>query len=78
MPTVLRMQGFRFHFYSNEGQEPPHIHCRKDDFECKFWIDDIRLAENKGFKPHQIRDIEKLVYQYRELFLEKYHEFHNL
>jgi len=26
MPTVLRIEGFRFHFYSDEGNEPPHIH----------------------------------------------------
>ena len=26
MPTVLRIDGHRFFFYSLEGQEPPHIH----------------------------------------------------
>jgi len=78
MPTVLRIQGYRFHFYSNEGHEPPHIHCRKNDSECKFWIEDIRLADNKGFRPHDIRDIEKIVYQYKDLFLEKYNEFHSI
>jgi hypothetical protein len=25
MPTVLRVSGFRFFFYSMEGDEPPHI-----------------------------------------------------
>jgi len=35
-------------FYSNEKNEPIHIHCEKAESECKFWIDqsdyDIRLA----------------------------------
>jgi hypothetical protein len=26
MPTVFTKEGFRFHFYSNERNEPPHIH----------------------------------------------------
>ena len=28
MPTVLRIDGFRFFFYSLENNEPPHIHMR--------------------------------------------------
>ncbi|WP_366144129.1 DUF4160 domain-containing protein [Candidatus Accumulibacter sp. ACC012] len=24
------------HFYSDEGNEPPHIHVRGADCECKF------------------------------------------
>jgi hypothetical protein len=26
MPTVLLLNGFRFFFYSNENNEPVHIH----------------------------------------------------
>ena len=29
MPTVLLVEGYRFFFFSNEGQEPPHVHVRK-------------------------------------------------
>jgi hypothetical protein len=57
MPTVLRMKGYRFHFYSNEGMEPAHIHCRKDNSECKFWLESISLSDNNGFRPHEIREI---------------------
>ena len=38
MPTVLRMKGWRFFFYANEGNEPIHIHARKGDAECKYWL----------------------------------------
>ena len=33
MPTVLRVFGFRFFFYSYsfEGSEPPHIHVEHSD-----------------------------------------------
>lgn len=36
MPTVLRIGPFRFHFYSDEGNKPPHIHVANSEGECKF------------------------------------------
>lgn len=74
MPTVLRIGSFRFHFYSDERNEPPHIHVATPDGECKFWLDPIKLARNKGVRPHIVRDIEKLIFQYNEFLLEKYNE----
>ena len=38
MPTILIVDGFRFHFFSREGQEPPHIHIRKGDAIAKYWL----------------------------------------
>ncbi|MDI7225523.1 DUF4160 domain-containing protein [Leptospira santarosai] len=77
VPTVLKILGYRFHFYSNEGTEPPHIHCRKENSECKFWLESVMLSDNKGFKAHEIREIEKLVFENRNRFLGAYYEFHS-
>jgi hypothetical protein len=76
MPTVLRLEGLRFHFYSDEGNEPPHIHVDTGDGECKFWLDPISLARSRGVTPVQVRKIERLVYEYQAQLLEKYHEHH--
>jgi hypothetical protein len=76
MPTVLRIGPFRFHFYSDEGQEPAHIHVASSDGECKFWLDPVILAGNRGMKPPQVRQVEALVFQHRDLFMEKYYEYH--
>jgi hypothetical protein len=38
MPTVLLLSGWRLFFYAGEGNEPIHIHCRKGDMECKYWL----------------------------------------
>ena len=38
MPTILFVQGWPLFFYSNEGSEPMHVHARKGDTECKFWL----------------------------------------
>lgn len=42
MPTILYTHGWRLFFYANERNEPPHIHARKGDMECKYWL---RVAE---------------------------------
>lgn len=76
MPTTLRTGSYRFHFYSDEGKEPPHIHVEYGASECKFWLSPISLASNKGIKPPKLRDIEKLVYKNHEYLLGKYNEFH--
>lgn len=38
MPKAFDWNGFRFHFFSNEGdpREPPHIHVTKDRDTAKF------------------------------------------
>ncbi len=77
MPTVLRVGPYRFHFYSDESREPAHIHVRSPDGECKFWLEPIGLAQNRGISPQDLREIERLVYEYRQLFVQKYHEYHN-
>ena len=38
MPTVLRWNGYRFYFFSNEGSEPPHIHVDKAGHTAKYWL----------------------------------------
>lgn len=32
------IEGYKFSFYSNEGNEPPHIHVKKAGSEAKFWL----------------------------------------
>ena len=75
MPTVLRLLGWRFHFYSDEGGEPPHIHVDTGEGECKFWLEPVRLARSQRLKPHDLRTIEITVVENEKLFLEKWHEF---
>jgi hypothetical protein len=76
MPTILRIANFRFHFYSNEGNEPPHIHVRCGNGECKFWLEPIMLAKNHGIAPTDLRKIEQLVFEHKKLFQDKYYEYH--
>ena len=64
MPTVLNEKGYRFFFFSNEGNplEPCHIHVRKDGALAKFWIDKkISVAQNFGFSGKELNEISKII-----------------
>ena len=77
IPTFLRIGSYRFHFYSDERKETAHIHVATTDGECKFWLDPVRLARNKGISPIRVRSIEKLVFDNLTFLKEKYYEFHS-
>lgn len=74
MPTVLTLGPYRFHFFSDEGNEPPHIHIRFDGNDCTFWLIPVALASNRGIPTHRLNEIERLVHEHRNLFIEKYNE----
>ena len=77
MPTVLRAGPFRFFFYAGDRAEPPHIHVDRDDSEAKFWLDPVRLEQSSGFRGKEINQINKLVEEHRQHFLESWNEFFN-
>jgi hypothetical protein len=77
MPTVLRIGPYRFHFYSDEGNEPPHIHVACGDGECKFWLRPVQLAANRGLPAHELRNIERLIYENQPFLESKYNERHH-
>ena len=60
MPVVFRHKGFRFVFYSNEGdpREPAHIHAIKD-----------------GFDARTLRELMEVIAQRREFILRTWDEF---
>lgn len=70
MPTVLRIGPYRFFFFSNEGREPRHIHVQHGSKLAKYWLDQVALASQTGFKPHELRTIEKHVRAHRTHFEE--------
>ena len=76
MPTVLRIGSFRFHFYSDEYNEPPHIHVETADGECKFWLNPVKLAGNTNLSPKVVRTIERLVFENNVFLFAKYQEYH--
>ena len=75
MPTVLRVGGFRFFFYSSDRNEPPHIHVEKDNNTAKFWLIPIRLQESHGFSRKEINKILSIIEENIELLLRRWNEY---
>ena len=75
MPALLRVRAYRFFFFSLEGREPPHIHVAHAGRYAKFWLEPVELANNRGFRGHELTEIGKIVIENREFFLEKWHEY---
>jgi len=52
-------------FYSYDLAERMHVHVFKSGSECKIWLDDLALAFNRGFKPHEVAEIRRMVSERR-------------
>jgi hypothetical protein len=74
MPTVLRVSGFRFFFYSLEGSEPAHIHLEHGEKIAKFWLEPVGLAESRSFRSHELNRLRMLVIEHRASFLEAWND----
>lgn len=77
MPTVLRSGPYRLFFYSGDGDEPPHVHVERDDNTAKFWLDPVRLQGSGGFKPAEVRRIQRLIEQHRQELLRSWDAYFN-
>ena len=75
MPALLRVEGYRFYFYSLEDREPPHIHVAHAGRYAKFWLEPVTLASNRGFRSHELTVIRDLVLDNRKFFLEKWNAY---
>jgi hypothetical protein len=64
MPVVFRWNGYRFHFFSNEGdpREPVHVHVTKGRPTAKFWLyPEVTVAYNKGFSSRVQSELIRLI-----------------
>ena len=74
MPTVLRIRGFKVFFFSEEGNEPVHVHVRKGDGVAKFWLDPVRLEYNDGFKKQELRVIIAMLEEHEAELIQAWNE----
>ena len=76
MPTILRIDGFRLLFYSNEGNEPCHIHVKKGNGNAKIWLEpSIQAQYFYGFTAKEIKVIRKIIEEHENLLKEKWNEY---
>jgi hypothetical protein len=79
VPTILEILGWRLFFYSNENEEPIHIHARKAGMECKYWIGvkefDIKEAYSFGLKDKDKRQIRRIIFDHFDYIVDQWDEF---
>lgn len=75
MPTVLRVGRYRFSFFSNERNEPPHVHVHAGGDQAKFWLEPVELEVNYGFNVRELNEIEAIIGQHQAQLLEAWHEY---
>jgi hypothetical protein len=65
-PTVLRVRGYRFYFFSRE--EPrPHVHVQHASGEAKFWLDPrVELAQNYGLSSSRINAALRIIQEHQD------------
>lgn len=79
MPTVLYLRGWRLHFYSDEGNEPIHIHAQRGDAQCKYWLKveayDIEEAYSYNLTKRDTREIRKIILQHFDEIVEAWNGY---
>jgi len=70
MPTVKRIKGYRFYFYSNEMNEPGHVHIDKGGASAKNGLYNHQVAEASGYSEIELRLLKRLVFQHKKEFME--------
>ena len=78
MAVVFRERGFRFHFYSNEGdsREPIHVHvAKRGEGEAKLWLyPEVAFADEGEFDARTQRWIRDVVEARRGEIESAWHE----
>jgi len=63
MPTVLRIDGYRFVIYSHD-HAPAHIHVQARGKEAKILLEPVSVASTGGFNRSEISKITDLTIEH--------------
>lgn len=76
MPTLLRENGYRFFFFSDEHL-PKHVHVEKSDKYIRIELEMLKVTDSYQMTSKEIREVVGLVEKHREIFLEGWNEYFN-
>ena len=75
MPRIKGITGpFRFFFMSFDCAEPSHVHVKREDKACKFWLNPLVLGRNQGFNSHELSVIRGLIRRHLGAILGAWYE----
>ena len=76
MPTLLRENGYRFFFFSDEHL-PKHVYIEKADKYLKVELEALKIIDNYRMTSKEAREIMQIVEKYKQFFLESWDEYFN-
>ncbi len=79
MPTVLFINGWRFFFFADEGNEPVHIHVEKAEKSCKFFIDaekfDLNKKYSKNMNNSDLKQVKEIIFSNFNYIVDQWEKF---
>lgn len=76
IPTLLLLDGYRFFFYSNESNEPAHVHVEKGSGEGKIWFEStLEIAWMYRFSSLEENEIWEIAGKHATNFKTKWYEY---
>lgn len=75
MPKALEINGYQFRFYSNENDEPPHVHVTKGSGNAKLWLEpDVEEEYSYNFKVKERKFIRETTVEKKEALIKAWNE----
>jgi hypothetical protein len=74
MPTVLRQNGFRFFFFSDE-HTPKHIHIEKGEMYVRIELESLKVTDSYNINMKDIKLLQKVVKENKEVFIGAWDEY---
>jgi len=76
MPTIL-IEGYKFRFYSSDGNEPPHVHIIRGENVAKIWLLPVVLEYNHGYSRVELNRIVRITHQNQARLMEVWNDYFN-
>jgi hypothetical protein len=74
MPKIKIPGPYHVSFWSNENDEPAHVHVKHQGKNAKFWIGPVRLESSYGYRVDELKKIETLLKKHENEIQEKWDE----
>ncbi|MBV5279198.1 MAG: DUF4160 domain-containing protein [Campylobacteraceae bacterium] len=76
MPTVLKIDGFRFFFFSDEHM-PVHIHVEKGDGYMRVELETLKVTNRQNFTKSDERKIMTIIQEHQNELIGAWNEYFN-
>jgi len=74
VPTIFKINGYRFFFFSDE-HTPKHIHIEKADAYARIELDYLKVTDSYNLNSKELKKLLKLVEENKEKLQGAWNEY---